>query len=294
MIGAEARDFYGSIVSSQFDADRLDYLRRDRYMAGVEVGHFDFEWLLDCLKVDDVYLGQGDGDKVKISGLILNYKGFEAAEGYLQARYQLYSTVYLHKTTRSAEKMLAALFLYLANKLRDGGKELSLPNAHPVRAALKKKKLTTESYLRLDEAVVWSAVECLVASEDKTLSELAHRLVNRKLYKCIDVGAMVPVTGGDMKYRLRERIFEAAKGLNLRIDVDVLEDEPRLVGYDWYSWSQESALQKVLVEDKEHSENFDIGDRSDVVKALKRKEFYRIYIPTSDHRDSILAALKSV
>ena len=39
-------DIYASIVSSQFDADRLDYVRRDRMMAGVLHGGFDFPWLI--------------------------------------------------------------------------------------------------------------------------------------------------------------------------------------------------------------------------------------------------------
>jgi uncharacterized protein len=35
------QDIYGSIVSSQFDADRLDYVRRDRVMSGVHHGVFE-------------------------------------------------------------------------------------------------------------------------------------------------------------------------------------------------------------------------------------------------------------
>jgi hypothetical protein len=39
-------DIYSSIVSSQFDADRLDYLRRDKLMTGTEQGGFDWAWLI--------------------------------------------------------------------------------------------------------------------------------------------------------------------------------------------------------------------------------------------------------
>ena len=47
----EPKDIYGAIVSSQFDADRLDYIQRDRLMTGVEFGHIDLDWLIDCLEV---------------------------------------------------------------------------------------------------------------------------------------------------------------------------------------------------------------------------------------------------
>ena len=33
-----SRGIYGAVVSSQFDADRLDYMQRDRIMTGTQVG----------------------------------------------------------------------------------------------------------------------------------------------------------------------------------------------------------------------------------------------------------------
>ena len=43
-------DIYSSVVHSQFDADRINYLRRDQLMTGTGIGGFDWEWLLDCLE----------------------------------------------------------------------------------------------------------------------------------------------------------------------------------------------------------------------------------------------------
>jgi hypothetical protein len=39
-------DLYGSVVSSQFDADRLDYMQRDRLMTGIQSSGVDPTWLL--------------------------------------------------------------------------------------------------------------------------------------------------------------------------------------------------------------------------------------------------------
>src|SRR6185312_9894952 len=50
----EPKDIFATIVSSQFDADRLDYLQRDRRMTGVQFGHLDQDWLFDCLRVGTV------------------------------------------------------------------------------------------------------------------------------------------------------------------------------------------------------------------------------------------------
>lgn len=56
----EPKDIFATIVSSQFDADRLDYLQRDRLMTGVQFGHVDEDWLFDCLRVGEVTVGTDD------------------------------------------------------------------------------------------------------------------------------------------------------------------------------------------------------------------------------------------
>ncbi len=107
-------DIYSAIVSSQFDADRLDYVRRDRLMTGAQHGGFDFPWLMANLEVDKVTISR-DGDEYgEVDSLILGNKAFEAAEEYILGLFHLYFTVYFHKTTRAAEKMLTAILVRLA------------------------------------------------------------------------------------------------------------------------------------------------------------------------------------
>ncbi len=58
------KDIYASVVSSQFDADRLDYMRRDKMMSGTQQSGIDFDWLLSNLGVDRVVVDQ-DGSVVR-------------------------------------------------------------------------------------------------------------------------------------------------------------------------------------------------------------------------------------
>jgi hypothetical protein len=58
----DPKDIYHAIVSSSLDADRLDYLRRDRLMTGTGAGAIDFDWLLDNLRIGEVRRG-GDDDE---------------------------------------------------------------------------------------------------------------------------------------------------------------------------------------------------------------------------------------
>src|SRR5687767_11258769 len=46
------RTFYCDVLSSQLDADRLDYLLRDNLMTGSGYGDYDLAWLLHALAVD--------------------------------------------------------------------------------------------------------------------------------------------------------------------------------------------------------------------------------------------------
>jgi uncharacterized protein len=185
----DPQTIYASIVSSQFDADRLDYLRRDRYMTGTEIGGFDFKWLLDSLAVENIYvsLGGRDEEATEVPTLVLTEKGLQAAEGYLLARFHLYSQVYMHKTTRAAEKMLGALLKRIGILYSQGaGGRIGLSNTHPLARYLSGDFENLSSYLALDDAVVWSALHELVASGDGAIASLATRLRDRRLFKCFD------------------------------------------------------------------------------------------------------------
>jgi HD superfamily phosphohydrolase len=126
-------NLYDSVVSSQFDADWLDYMQRDRMMTGVESSGIDATWLLANLEVASVQTG-ADADAVgSIETLVLGPKTFHVAENYVLALFQLYPNVYFHKATKAAERVFASLILRLAELVRDGsGDRTALPSRHPI------------------------------------------------------------------------------------------------------------------------------------------------------------------
>lgn len=83
------------IVGDSFGADRMDYLLRDAYHAGVPFGRFDVDRLLSTIRIlpktyeqtDEPWLG------VEIGGI-------ESAVGLALARYFMYKQVYLHPIRR--------------------------------------------------------------------------------------------------------------------------------------------------------------------------------------------------
>jgi len=183
----ESARIYGAVVSSQFDADRLDYMQRDRLMTGTRHGAIDFEWLISNLEVGKVPMGSDEREVGEMETFVLGPKALHAAETYLLGLLQLYATVYFHKATRGAEKLFTELLARIVQMTLDGSAvRTGLGEDHPlVQFAQRPKDLT--STLALDDTVVAGALDMMSRSPDTTVSNLSTRLRDRKLFKCIDV-----------------------------------------------------------------------------------------------------------
>ena len=112
----DPEDIYHAVVSSSFDADRLDYLRRDKLMTGIGAGAIDFDWLIENVRVAEIDIdvpGEGDGE-AKAPTFCLEKKALPAAEQFLLARYTLFQQVYFHKATRCVEAMIGKILRAVA------------------------------------------------------------------------------------------------------------------------------------------------------------------------------------
>ena len=279
----DPKDIYSAIVSSQFDADRLDYIQRDRLMTGVEFGHIDLEWLLDCLEVGSVTIGENQPDEAPC--LYLGPKGVQVAEEYLEARFRLYRMVYMHKTTRAAEKMLEALLGAIVSDADD-----ELTKREPVLSYLKSKSPTLESYIALDDSAVWAAMSTWMNENvSERVSILSKRLRERVLYKCVDIGER-DKRGGNLYRKFKRTLNQSPQDWHNELLYD--EDTVRL--YRWYDFDDESALNKVLVkaQDRMH-EPEDIASVSEIVKALEgERRIQRVYAPQHDQANVLEELLK--
>ena len=171
------------LLSSQLDVDRMDYLLRDSLMTGAQYGRFDLEWLMHTLRIG-VVNGQPEvGLDVK--------KGVSVAEDFVMARYYMYLHVYLHKTTRSADLMLDKIFERAKELLQDGIDLPIPPELH--RLIFQGSEEPLSDYLRLTDSVIWYAVDRWQDAADPILSTLCRWLLQRKLYKPIELGEHDPL-----------------------------------------------------------------------------------------------------
>ena len=84
------------IVSSNLDADKMDYLRRDSYFLGVSYGLFDLERVIHTLT------------RTPENGppnLAIDVQGIDALESYRLGRYLMHAQVYSHHTRLTADQM---------------------------------------------------------------------------------------------------------------------------------------------------------------------------------------------
>lgn len=88
------------IVGDAFGVDRVDYLLRDSYHAGVAYGRFDHFRLLDTLRILPLR-SQADDAGPPEPALGIEEGGIQSAEALLIARYMMYAQVYFHPVRRA-------------------------------------------------------------------------------------------------------------------------------------------------------------------------------------------------
>jgi uncharacterized protein len=186
------------MVSSQLDADRMDYLLRDSYATGVQYGKYDPEWLVNavCVGRNPNRVSSDTDEGTRSWRLALDMRrGDKAAEQFILARAHMNEQVYFHRVTRGFEAMLLNLFQLAAKSAESG----ELPDTTP-QVALKffsKKALDTAEWLQFDEATMftalhaWSNASLGVRPE---LKKLATAFLQReRLYRSVSIGKLKPL-----------------------------------------------------------------------------------------------------
>ncbi len=157
-------------ISSQLDADRMDYLLRDAYFTGTSYGQYDLERILRTFKVTQ--------DK-----LTIKESGVHSIEDYIMARYHMYYQVYYHPVGRSVEAILIAFFKRLKDLIHQ---DPSIIEHYPMFKMIWGAPELDE-FFRLDEAACFYGFQLATQDEDSILKDLALRLLNRHLFDYKDV-----------------------------------------------------------------------------------------------------------
>lgn len=170
-------------VSSQLDADRMDYLLRDSKACGPRYGEFDLEWMLHGLRIARVSV-QGSNDPTFRLGLDSG-KARHVVEEFIQAREFIYLQVYIHRTTRAYEALLTNVLGLASEIARGDPASVTAPCPQPLRCMLAGKPIGVEEYLSLDDfrlwcmLLDWSRLDGGADGRINRLARMCSALVNR-------------------------------------------------------------------------------------------------------------------
>lgn len=250
-----------SLVSSQLDVDRMDYLIRDSLYTGVTYGRFDLERLINTLLVVD---GQ----------IVLMGKGIVAAEEYILARYFMYWQVYFHKTTRGQEHLVRQIWRRAADLFRAGA--LRADDVPPALRPLLRGEAALAHFLALDDIDIMAAVKAWTQHGDPILRDLSRRFLHRDLFKAVFKVAHESVD----EARLGDAADLVAK-LGWDPTYYLIVDRTSDVAYDYYTAPEGTAgRRKPILALDEHGRPQEIAALSQTIAAVaKRRTAMNVYVP---------------
>jgi HD superfamily phosphohydrolase len=149
---------FANLVSSDLDADRIDYMLRTAHNSGLPYGQVDLTYLLSQLRVD------------KDNRICLTSKAMRTAEHFLLCRYFDYQQVAFHKTVAGLEWVLKDL---LAKLLETG---IIACDSKWVNGAIQAGEWNT-----FDDAMVTNKIRELNATTDsKVVKIMCASVLKRK------------------------------------------------------------------------------------------------------------------
>lgn len=258
--------WWHTLVSSQLDADRLDYIRRDARMAGIDNHRPDIDRLIE-------HLGCVGED------IVVDDRAFDVVESMLLALDHLYGAVYFHRTVRAATELLTSTLRRAASVL-----DTAVPSDEPLRALLERgQEISLADYERLTDTTLWYFIDRWRLSGDAPLAYLASRLWQRKLPKPVVLPERL-----EQHYGIRDRAHELTRERVPGVPVDLLVtlDEPSRVSYRRYQGEQ-SGDAPIRIRDRDRRRILPIEDVDRSIVSKVERRFYkpRLFVPPVIHDD---------
>lgn len=254
----------GQLVSSQLDVDRMDYLLRDSLMTGAKYGVYDLEWIVKSIEIDTA------SDRLYVSA-----QGIYAVEDYLQARYYMFRQVYFHRTLRAGEAILKSILRRALQVTKDGGKVWCAQDT-PFEKIVAGGKLSLGDHLALDDSDVLFHIKQWQKSEDKILSDLATRFLNRRLFKAYDLDMPEPE-----RHEFLAKAKEVVAAAGLDPEYYCIEDKAGDVPYYFYTRELDKPKNLIFVQDGySRPELREISEVSSAVRGLQKAyHIHRLCFP---------------
>ncbi len=257
-------NYLNQIIASAVDVDSMDYIVRDSHFSGAEYGFVDIFRLIYTM---DIF----EGD------LAVNVTALSTLEAFLLARYELFKSIYFHKTSRAVQIMLE-------QALNDANEELGIIQFD-----------TPQDFLKWDDYTMWTALR-----NSKNAHMIIKDLERRKLIKVAYEQAshmkteMVPaiLTKEKIRAQIENEIAEEAKIDPKFIWIDV----PTLPSVPYHHSISLEPMEIPMFLETQKGEKIAkrMTDISDIIRVLKGfLNIVRVYT-TDEYRDIVIRAAINV
>lgn len=246
------------LITSQMDGDRMDYLLRDSYHAGVNYGKYDLNRLVATVRIIE---RPDDSGGYSIG---VDEDGIHAAEGLILARYMMFTQLYFHKTRVIYDYHLIEA---IKSVLSSHGGCFPTPDSYE----------SVGDYLDWDD---WRVLGAIAAGDG---GEHGRFLKNRTHYRKLRETKEVP---GLNELEWIENLYQ---------ELEPLGAVRRDAGKSWYKFQQ---LNDEVLVDRESGRRQEgttvvpLSEMSPVVKGLLTVRQSRIYVPYERRNDAEAIAEK--
>lgn len=270
--GKTTRDFQRDIISSDLDADKMDYLLRDSYFAGVKYGTYDLEKIIESCRVDL----RGNESYLAISS-----KGIHALEQLLLAKQHMTQQVYHHRV-RSISDAMIVRGIELA--IREGNQELEQLYRYDGTPRFIKNYMEYH-----DERLVDVLKRC---AQEKARN-IFERLYERRLFKMISELSLSNITNLIDHRRLHQaddnlkQNWEIRIAEHLKIDPDdVIVNKLHIRNPNYGSQSYSFDPEAIIIFDEEEKEPRSIRDYEIILASSSSDATdlvtIQVYVPPGD------------
>lgn len=167
-------DIYPTLISSQLDADRLDYLMRDSYNTAIQFGNVDLQNLISAMRITVI--------EQKYS-VAIDEAHLSMVEHFLFGRFKMYETVYYNGYKLFSEELLQRIFKRVGALMEhDGSWQAEMERRAAGQALCKMmqgRDLSVSEYLLLDDAAIEAQFAGWLKQNDPVLTRLIQAFLHR-------------------------------------------------------------------------------------------------------------------
>ncbi len=161
---------YSHLISSTIDVDKLDYMARDSYFAGVSYGVAEVGFI-----IQHMYVKEGK--------LIVMPSALSSVEDLITQRVNLFKTVYFHKFAMEYDLLFVKIFQRVKDLLKEG----KIIHMNPHLMAFFKREDDIDDLLALNDTIILSQVFEWASHTDEILKDLCSMFVERRKFNCINM-----------------------------------------------------------------------------------------------------------